>query len=167
MTVVVAIDRSNGKSLVARAGKLFGTGSPYVLVHVIDTGPGGQLAMLLRSPPGLPGRSRRVPESHAKAADVVAESVLSEATNAADAAGVGAERVLLRGDPGREIVSFLSGKDAIVVVGDRAAGSPRATSPGRPPSLHPPVAEAPRPPGKTARFIIDHAPCDVAIVRLG
>lgn len=125
-----------------------------VLLHVIDTGPGRDLAQLsgpLRFGPRPPA------PRHGAAIDAAEEAAgrasLDEALAEARAAGVRAVARVERGRPEQVIVSVARETQAELVVvraRERAEGRPFA---------------GPASVGHVARFVLDHAPCDVLLLR--
>lgn len=150
MRIVVAVDERLDETPLARVPALLNVGGAEVLlVHVLDTAGGEEWEQaagrhLLR--PGAPrfGRDRM------RAADQAqGERVLAAAAQAAGAWGAGRVTTrLLSGSPKHEIRALLDteGADALVVfIRGREVG---------PRSIH-----------KEARFMIDHAPCPVLVVK--
>lgn len=129
-------------------GEVGGDGSP-LLCHVIDNGARGELGLMHGFGPHRPG-----PGHHARAiAEAEREAgaaVLSEAARDAP----GCETRLEEGEPGRVLCRVASERGAtLIVVGARNGPGPDTPEPH---SI-----------GHTARFVLDHAPCPVLLVRHG
>ena len=77
---------------------------------------------------------------------------MKEALDAAQALGLNATTRLARGDPNQTIVGIAQGQNTDVIA-IRAKEGRAAPRPG-PGSI-----------GHTARFVLDHAPCDVLLLR--
>lgn len=127
-------------------------GHELVLAHVIDTGVRGELERergRLHPPRPLPPHRLRVigeAERHAAAA------VLAEADQAARALGAGAKAVTAEGEPGRVLARLVDEQGcAVAVVGARID---RRDEPPGPHSV-----------GHTARFVLDHSPRPVLLLR--
>lgn len=129
-------------------------GAELLLVHVIDLGPRHELEhlpgpLMRRGPHGGPERTQAMDAAETTAG----ERALAEAFAVAQAAGVAAQTRLERGKPEQVIVSLAreAGADLIAI---RARQSPEHHPPQGPGSV-----------GHTARFVLDHAPCDVLLAR--
>lgn len=123
--------------------------SPLLLCHVIDNGARGELGLARgfgphRRPPGH--RARAVAQAERDAA----AAILSEAARAAP----GNQTQVEEGEPGRVLCRLAAELGAaLLVVGARQGPGPDAPEPH---SV-----------GHTARFVLDHAPCPVLLVRRG
>lgn len=120
-----------------------------LLCHVIDNGARGELGLAR----GF-GPHRRGPGHHARAVAQAerdaAEDILAEATREAP----GAESRVEEGEPGRVLCRIAAEEGVgLLVVGARDRTGPDAPEP--------------RSVGRTARFVLDHAPCPVLLVRRG
>jgi nucleotide-binding universal stress UspA family protein len=155
MKILCAIGARGGAVLVHHiVPAATALGAELVLVHVIDLGPRRELEhlpgpLLHRGPRG--GHERL----HAMdAAETAAGArALAEAQTVAQEAGLAAHARLERGDPGPVIGALARETPAdLLVIGARQA-----------PEHHP--AAGPASVGRTARFVLDHAPCDVLLLR--
>ena len=119
------------------------------LIYVIDSGPHGELERhrerFLR-PPGLPPTRL---EQMRQAEEVSALDILAEGERAFP----GAERIQRMGRPEREIVNIASEWNADLIL-----ICPRSIYDGKP-------TIGPKSVGHVARFVLDHAPCPVLLVR--
>jgi len=150
MRVVIALDERPDDTPLGRVGQLLDLrGAEIVLAHALDTGPReeweqGALRRLLRpGPPRADGERMRTVDLDA------GERLLAAAASATGAWPSASVRTrLLEGSPKHALRALLDaeGADVLVVfVHGRAVG---------PASIH-----------KEARFLIDHAPCAVLVVK--
>ncbi|MBO0746637.1 MAG: universal stress protein [Candidatus Dormibacteraeota bacterium] len=148
--VVVGVGESNPAHAVHGLRETLGEDAgPLLLCHVIDNGARGELGMGR----GF-GPHRRHPGHHARAV-VQAErdaaaAILSEAARAA----ARSETRVEEGEPGR-VLCRLAGEVGAALLAVGARNGPGPDSP-EPHSI-----------GHTARFVLDHAPCPVLLVRRG
>ncbi len=155
MKILCAIGARGGADLVRHIARgAAALGAELLLVHVIDLGPRHELEhlpgpLLRRGPHGGPERTRVM-----DAAEVAAgERALAEALAVAQAGGLTAQTRLERGKPEQVIVSLARETGANqIAIGARQA-----------PEHHPKLG--PGSVGHAARFVLDHAPCDVLLVR--
>ena len=119
------------------------------LIYVIDSGPHGELERqrerFLRTPALNPRRSEQMQNAETGAA----QDILEEGARYLP----GAERISKTGRPEREIVNFALAWNAELVV-----ICPRSP-------LHGGPTIGPKSVGHVARFVLDHAPCPVLLVR--
>ncbi len=153
MLVICAVGRRGGIQLVRRVVLLVGPPAELLLLHVIDTGPRQELERLggpLRhGPRGGPGRERELDAAEESGG----QGALDEAFATAQAAGLRATTRLERGKPEQVIVRVADEVKAALIVIDARDN----------PTEHPP--HGPASVGHTARFVLDHAPCDVLLLR--
>jgi nucleotide-binding universal stress UspA family protein len=126
-----------------------------ILFYVIDTRPQEELGYRRQAL----FRGRIPPEQliqMAQAEDSTAAAVLDEARQQVVAAGWSAATVQIsvcRGRPEQEIIARARQGDlTLIVIGNRYKGGP-----------HPAIGPASV--GHVARFVLDHAPCDVLLLR--
>ncbi len=155
MRVICAIGQRGGPELVNRLSGIVGDKTECLLLHVIDTGPRHDLEEYLRGPlHRRPDHGEPPHEAALKAAEETAgRAAVEEAVIAAQHAGMQAEASVKEGRPEEIIVQ--TAKDAraeliVIWAGEGAAGHPHI---------------GPASVGHTARFVIDHAPCDVLLLR--
>lgn len=153
MKVLLPIAERGGATLVRRAIELFGQDCEIHLVHVIDAGPRHHMehlhGPLRHGPRGGPRREREI----GAAEESGGRDALNEAQQAAQEMGAVAESHLKRGNPEHEIVDLAEALDASLIilrVRDDSGYHPR----------HGPASI-----GHTARFVLDHALCDVLLLR--
>ncbi|HKV57641.1 MAG TPA: universal stress protein [Ktedonobacteraceae bacterium] len=119
------------------------------LIYVIDSGPHGEIERqrerFLRPPALNPQRSKQIQNAEASAA----QDILQEGARFLP----GAERIQRTGRPEREIVSCAGEWHADLIV-----ICPRSPLSGGP-------NMGPKSVGHVARFVLDHAPCPVLLVR--
>jgi nucleotide-binding universal stress UspA family protein len=128
-------------------------GDPVLLVYVVDSRPPHEVREArLR----FFGRQGQDDERMAEAETSTAQQVLAEATAICARLGVPAARLgglTLHGRPEQEIIRTANEQRAsLIVVGARYRGA------GRP-------LIGPQSVGHVARFVLDHAPCDVLLLR--
>jgi nucleotide-binding universal stress UspA family protein len=150
MRVLCCLDGTNAEK-VTQAAAVFSASQSHTLgvLYVIDTGPRKDIEhtreRFLR-PRGTP--LPREGEMHL-AEHTAAEDILSEGLHYLP----GAERIQRQGRPEREIVNAAADWQADVLV-----VCPRAEYGGKP-------TIGPKSVGHVARFVLDHAPCPVLLVR--
>jgi nucleotide-binding universal stress UspA family protein len=152
MRILVGVAERGGPELLGELDRLLSLrGSELVLAHVIDTGARGEVKLArghLLPRPLPPHRLRAIGEAERQAAD----ATLKEAAEAARALGAGAETVAAEGEPGRVVARMAEERAcALVVVGARVN---RRDEPPGPHSV-----------GHTARFVLDHSPRPVLLMR--
>jgi nucleotide-binding universal stress UspA family protein len=161
MRVLCAIGVRHGNELVQRTAARFGTNIDVRLLHVIDVGPHRSLERLrgpLHHPPPPPPPPHHPPplsSHHYKIEEAElagGQAALDEASRVAQALGVNAETQLERGEPEHVIVAAAGEWDADVIV---VQAREREGQPERGPASV----------GHIARFVLDHAPCDVMLLR--
>lgn len=155
MKILCAIGPRGGAELVRHMlPSAAALGAGLLLVHVIDLGPRRELEhlpgpLLRRGPHGGPARTRAMDTAETSAG----ERTLAEALAVAQAGRAAAQTRLERGKPEQVIVALARETGAgLIVIGARQS-----------PEHHPPLG--PGSVGHTARFVLDHAPCDVLLVR--
>jgi nucleotide-binding universal stress UspA family protein len=127
-------------------------GNELVLAHVIDTGVRGEMGLergrhLSRPIPRQ--RLRQVGEAEQEAA----AEALDEARAVVGRLGASASSEIGEGEPGRILSSLAAERGCgLVVVASRLH---RENGPG----------PGPRSVGHTARFVLDHSPCPVLLIR--
>jgi len=150
MRVMGCLDETNAE-LIGSAVQMFTTSEPLeiALLAVIDAGPRGDIDRVRE-------RFWRPPMHHEPVTERIktAESASAEETLKAGLAYVkGAETLVRQGRPELEIVNAAAEwKADVIVIGSRAEYG-EATHVG------------PKSVGHVARFVLDHAPCPVLLVR--
>lgn len=153
MRILVGVAERGAPELLAELdGVLPLRGHELVLAHVIDTGARGELERergRLHPPRPLPlHRMRLIGESERQAA----AAALEEAALEARALGAEIDSVAAEGEPGRVLARLAEERGCMLtVVGARVGG--RDEPPG------------PRSVGHTARFVLDHNPRPVLLLR--
>ncbi|MBI1880588.1 MAG: universal stress protein [Chloroflexi bacterium] len=154
MRVLCAIGQRGGPELIRRLAAIVGSHAECLLLHVIDVGPRHELEKHLRGP--LRHRPPHEPEREATfqaAEEAAGQAALQEALAAAQQAGFIAGTTVKRGKAEKIIVEMAReiGVSLIVISArEGAAGHPRL---------------GPASVGHIARFVLDHAPCDVLLLR--
>ncbi len=153
MRILCAIGQRGGPELIRRVAALAGVQAGCLLLHVIDVRPRHELEEYLRGPvhrrPPEPARAESITASEESAA----QAIVQEALAAAQEAGLTAASLISRGQPEQIIVQAAGEKavDLIVIrAREGAVGHPRL---------------GPASVGHIARFVLDHAPCDVLLLR--
>ena len=155
MRVICAIGQRGGPELIHRLTEMAGDRVECLLLHVIDTGPRHGLEDYLRGPLHRRPHHGRPPHEAAfrNAEEVASRAVVEEALAAAKQGGLKAEAAVKEGEPGEIIIQVAREANAVLIViwaREGAAGHPRM---------------GPASVGHTARFVVDHAPCDVLLLR--
>jgi nucleotide-binding universal stress UspA family protein len=149
--VLCGIGQRNGSGVVRRVLEVVGMSPDLLIVHVIDVRPRHDLERLagpLRHGP-LGGPSREYELSAAE--EAAGHAALAEAFREAELCGLQAATRLEQGRPGEVIVGLArQAADLIAVAARDVTGRP---------------ASGPASVGHTARFVLDHAPCDVLLLR--
>jgi nucleotide-binding universal stress UspA family protein len=143
MLIICAIGQRGGPELVKRLTEIIGIHADLLLLHVIDTGPRHDL-----------GKYLRVHELELEAAeDAAGRAAMEEAIKTARQEGLKVTSSIKKGRPGEIIVQTASESNAAFIAiraSEGAAGHPRL---------------GPASVGHTARFVVDHAPCDIFLLR--
>ncbi len=164
MRVLCCLDGTNTERLARQVFTLLNSADlRLALLYVIDAGPGHDMERLRQRYVGLGQRGADLLAQTGQAEQEQAEEILTTAQDAFRAQWPGGapgaeqmERVLLRGQPEQEIVRQSAARaiDVILICNRRVVG------PFAPP--HPP---GPKSVGHVARFVLDHAPCPVLLLR--
>jgi nucleotide-binding universal stress UspA family protein len=153
LNILCALGPRGGEVLVRRAFELVGADHDLHLVHVIDVGPRHALDHLLHGPRHRPPpeRERRIDEAE----EAAAAASMDETRLQAERLGFRVHVHRERGDPAEMVTANARTLDCQLVVIRAREGAE-----GRP-QLGPASI------GHTARYVLDHAPCDVLLVRAG
>jgi nucleotide-binding universal stress UspA family protein len=155
MRVLCAIGQRGGPELVQRVGTVIGGRPELLLLHVIDSGPRHDLehlrGPLRHGPLDKPGREQAL----RAAEEGAGKAALDEALAVAQAAGFSSKILLERGKPEQVIVRVACDEAVSLIVLWAREGAE-----GRP-SIGPASV------GHIARFVLDHASCDVFLLREG
>src|SRR5579884_1638299 len=148
MRVLLCLSGLEAGPFVRRAlGGLARGGLTALLVHVADTRPEHERGYVARMLFREPAHQRELEEAQFEAG----AAAVDEARATCRELGVAVEELAARGRPEREIVRLAAEARAdLIVVG--------AHDPNRP-------AIGPHSVGPVARFVLDHAPCDVLLLR--
>lgn len=150
MRVLCCLDGSNIEQITkAVTTTLKADGLTVGLIYVIDEGPHGEMERqrerFFRSPGLKPGRKEQMQQAE----EATAQDILDEGSRYLP----GATPFKRNGRPEREIVACAAEWSADLVV-----ICPRSPQSGAP-------AIGPKSVGHVARFVVDHAPCPVLLVR--
>ena len=149
MRILCAIGERRGTELVRRVAQIARPGDELVLLHVIDSGPRHDLNHL-----GGTLRPHHLQREELDAAEQEAgQRMLEESSAEAGQLGLPAATRLEKGRPEQVIVALVRELDTALVA-LLARENPHAHPVQGPPSI-----------GHTARFVIDHAPADVLVLR--
>jgi len=153
MRVLCAVGQRGGPKVVQRLAEILTAGTELLLLHVVDTGPRHDLKHLIgqlrHGPAGGPGHES---ELHA-AEESVGKTSLAETQEAAEAAGFSARTSLVWGKPEKVILQLAESERVSLICISAREGA----------EGHPHIGPASV--GHTARFVLDHAPCDVLLLR--
>jgi nucleotide-binding universal stress UspA family protein len=150
MRVLCCLDGTNGKQ-VSKAREMLSATQPLTLgiLYVIDTGPRKDIEHTRERFLRRPGPPRSREDEMEQAELAAAQDVLDEGLRYIP----NAETFRRQGRPEREIVNVAAEWQA-----DRVIICPRGEYGGKP-------TIGPRSVGHVARFVLDHAPCPVLLVR--
>jgi len=155
MRVLCAIGQRGGPELVRRVATVISGRAELLLIHVIDIGPRRDLEQLrgpLRHGPlDRPGREQAL----RAAEEGAGKAALHEALAVAQAAGFSSKILLDRGKPEQVIVRVARDEAVSLIVLWAREGA----------EGHPSIGPASV--GHIARFVLDHASCDVLLLREG
>lgn len=153
MRVLCAVGQRGGPELINRVAEMVRSGSDLLLLHVVDTGPRHDLRHLIgglrHGPAAGPGREREL----SAAEESVGKTSLAETQEAAEAAGFITRTSLVWGRPEEVILKVAADEEAVLICISAREGA----------EGHPHIGPASV--GHTARFVLDHAPCDVLLLR--
>lgn len=152
LRVLVCVDGTPASELLAGALPLVATRARWQAVHVIDTRGRVDLGLLRAGVPAAGPLPPHLVAAIEEAGGEHANMVLAAASAALLEHGLPSESGVVRvGEPGREIcATALAVRASLVVLRASRQLNPR---PG------------PHSVGHTARFVIDHAPCPVLVIR--
>jgi len=160
MRVLCCLDGTNTERLARQAFALLNAHDlRLVLLYVIDSGPSHEMERMRQRYIGMGQRGAELLAQMAQAEQEQGEEILATALETFRAQWPDAEpfeRVILRGKPEQEIVRAGAAMSIdLIVICNR-----RVLAPGEPP--HP---TGPKSVGHVARFVLDHAPCPVLLLR--
>ena len=154
MHILCAIGKQGGSELIRRIQAVIGTGHDLHLLHVIDTSPRRTMQEYLFGPGQL---HRSPPPQHVTTLDAAeqaaGDAVVNEARNLAEQAGFRVQTEIQSGKPEQIIVRAAHLWNCQLIAIRASEGTE-----GRP-------KIGPESVGHTARFVLDHAPCDVLFFR--
>jgi nucleotide-binding universal stress UspA family protein len=153
MRVLCPIGQRGGPELVQRLAEVLDKRAELLLLHVIDAGPRHDLKHLIEGlrhgPAAIPGRG----EELSAAEETAGQTSLAETQAAAEAAGFSAQSRIAKGRP-EEVIIQIAREESLPLI----CISAREGAEG-----HPHIGPASV--GHTSRFVVDHAPCDVLLLR--
>lgn len=155
MRLLIGIGERGGAQLLGEVDRILPLrGQELVLAHVIDTGARGELGLLReRHHPARPMPGRRARDIGDAERDAAARALAEAGAVAERLSAQVVARVVGEGEPGR-LVSALAADHRCVLV---AVASREERSPDE--------KRGPHSVGHTARFVLDHSPCPVLLVR--
>lgn len=150
MRLLCCLDGTNIEQISAAVSSMLRQNDLTIgALYVTDTGPHGEIERQRERFPGHPGLRPMRREQMQQADQAAARDILDEGVRYLP----GAEKLLRSGKPEREIAMCASAWQAdLIVICPR---SPQRADP----------ALGPRSVGHVARFVLDHAPCPVLLVR--
>ena len=154
MKALICVDGRDLAGLLAATEAALSNDAEWVLLHVVDTSP---LEEAGRALGGLLGRGPRPMEAERQiwlSAALNQDEVRAEIETWLREKGRAAEVIIASGRPEHEILRAAEERGAHIIV-------LRAGHPGPGPHRGP----GPRPLGPIARFVVDHALCDVLLLR--
>jgi nucleotide-binding universal stress UspA family protein len=150
MKALVLIDGLHTADTLDSLARLLNLGeAELLLVYVQGPGPRAGLDLVRHRPGGHrlpPHRERELAEAEHEGA----ASALAEAEDRARRLALGVETIQVRGEPGRAVVD-LAAHRRVDLIAVRAGGGEHTTGP--------------RSLGPLARFVADHSPCAVLLLR--
>ncbi len=150
--VLLCVNGTSARQLLAGALPLVPASARWQAVHVIDARGRVDLGALRGGVAGAGPLPRHLVAAIEEAGREHASNVLAAASAAFAESGLASDAGLVRvGEPGREICAAATATSADLVV-------LRA-------SRHARIEPGPRSVGHTARFVVDHAPCGVLLIR--
>jgi nucleotide-binding universal stress UspA family protein len=156
MRILCAIGQRDGPQIIQRLLNILGNQHEIYLLYVLDTGPRQGLEDYLHGPMSVQ-RRRPLPPDQIQALDAAEQSssqaALDEAVQAAQTAGFSVSGEIQRGKPEQMIVQTAQTWGSQLIAIKASEGTQ-----GRP-------QIGPASVGHTVRFVLDHAPCDVLLLR--
>lgn len=153
MKVLVGIGGAGVESLLARAAERIAPGAMWIVVHSTS---GETFAPIEGARFGMLGRGRRV-EATLKRLEATAhesaEAILAAADRWLTDHAIDHTTAMREGNPEREIIRLAAEEQVDVIVIDAGIVGDAPHSPGK------------HPLGRIARFVVDHALCDVLLIR--
>jgi nucleotide-binding universal stress UspA family protein len=153
MKVLVGIGGAGVESLLERAAERIAPGAEWIVVHITSD---ETFAPMEGARFGLLGRGRRVEEALRRVeatAHQRAEAILATAGGWLTARGMPHTTMERQGNPEREIIRLAAERQVDLIVIDAGIVGDAPHGPGK------------HPLGRIARFVVDHALCDVLLIR--
>jgi nucleotide-binding universal stress UspA family protein len=154
LRALLCVEGGPAESLLGAAGPLVARDVIWVPTHVVDSRARRDLGLLRGGIAGAGPLSRSQQAAISAASGEHTRDVIDSAAASLQRLGLTSEPPQIRvGEPGREICSVASAVQAGLVVMFASRRRPAHAGPG---SI-----------GHTARFVLDHAPCPVLLIRGG
>jgi len=153
MRVLCPIGQRNGPKLVQRLAEVLGKQADVLLLHVVDTGPRHDLKHLIEGLRHGPHGSTERDHELSRAEENAAETSLAETKVTAETLGFNVQVRIAKGRA-EEVIMEIARNESVSLI----CISAREGLEG-----HPHIGPASV--GHTARFVVDHAPCDVLLLR--
>lgn len=153
MKVLVGIGGAGVEALLERTAARVTPGAEWIVVHVTSD---EAFAPIEGARFGLLGRGRRVEEALRRVeatAHQSAEAILAAAEGWLTQRGIAHTTMQRQGNPEREIIRLAAAEQIDLIVIDAGIVGDAPHGPGK------------HPLGRIARFIVDHALCDVLLIR--
>lgn len=157
-SILICLSGLDTNEFIERAAPHIPLDRHLTLVYVVDTRSAEELGYMAHRTPGRPGLTPEHANMMQNAELQTAEAVLNEAGEQCMQAGFNAQnikRVVRKGRPEQQIIELAREPEAnigLIVIGSAYKRGPHLT-PG-PASV-----------GHVARFVVDHSPCDVLLLR--
>lgn len=160
MKVLIYLDGRHIARVLSRVERILSPDADWLVLHVADTGPieeaGRAFGGLLGRGPGRERAERQMEH----VAELRQEDIRAEVEGWLRENGRAAEVVMTQGRPEREILRVAEQGEAGLIILE--AGGELGPRPGPGPGPH--HGPGPRPLGPVARFVIDHANCDLLLL---
>ncbi len=153
MKILVGVGGAGVESLLERAAGRIAPGAEWIVVHITSD---EAFAPMEGARFGLLGRGRRVEEALRRVETTAHESagaILAAADGWLTARGIPHTAMEQQGNPEREIIRLAAAERVDLIVIDAGIVGDAPHGPGK------------HPLGRIARFVVDHALCDVLLIR--
>lgn len=153
MKVLVGIGGAGVEALLARAAERIAPGAEWIVVHVTSD---ETFAPMEGARFGLLGRGRRIEEALRRVETTAhrsAEAILATADGWLTEREIPHTTITRQGNPEREIIRLAASEQVDLIILDAGIVGEAPHGPGK------------HPLGRIARFVLDHALCDLLLIR--